>query len=141
LFLREGFGEIINNGNDLTLIATGKTVYDAMEAAKILKQKNISCRVINMCTLKPIDRQLIIESAIETKDIITIEEHKTTGGLGSIVSEILCLNVDKYVPFKTIGVDTDCFYKNLRYNQAKEEYGITPANIVSTTELIYKGAK
>jgi hypothetical protein len=45
------------------------------------------------------------------------------------------------VPFKTIGVDTDCFYKNLRYNQAKEEYGITSANIVSTAELIYKGAK
>ena len=78
-------------GNDITLIACGSCVYQAVQAAKVLKADyNISARVLNMHTIKPIDKDAILKAAKETGRIITVEDHSVIGGLGSAVAEVLC---------------------------------------------------
>ena len=84
-----GKGVTLKDGNDLTIIATGLEVAYAIEAAEMLEEKGISTRVINIHTIKPIDRDLIIKAAKETGKIITVEEHSVIGGLGSAVAEVL----------------------------------------------------
>lgn len=78
------------NGTDATVIATGVTVSEALKAQEILKNDGIDIRVIDMHTIKPMDRELVIRSAKETKKIITVEDHNIIGGLGSAVCEVLC---------------------------------------------------
>ncbi len=90
------------SGSDLTLIATGETVYHALEAGKRLQKEGISTRVIDMHTLKPIDKQAILKAAKETGKIITIEEHSMFGGLGAIVAEIVCQNHP--IPMRILGI-------------------------------------
>ncbi len=90
------------SGKDLTLIATGETVYHALKAGKMLSQKGLSTRVIDMHTLKPIDKDAIIRAAKETGRIITIEEHSIYGGLGAIVAEIVAQ--EHPVPMRILGI-------------------------------------
>lgn len=87
-----GKGIQIGNGTDATIIATGVTVAEAIKAQEILKGKGIDVRVVDMHTIKPIDKELIIKCAKETKRIITIEDHSTIGGLGSSVCDVLSEN-------------------------------------------------
>lgn len=84
-----GKGIQIGEGTDATVIATGVTVSEAVQAMRELKEKNINIRVVDIHTIKPIDRELIIKSAKETKRIITVEDHSIIGGLGSAVCEVL----------------------------------------------------
>ena len=84
-----GKGIQIGDGVDASIIATGATVSEAIKAMEELKKQNINVRVIDMHTIKPIDRELIIKCAKETKKIITVEDHSTVGGLGSAVCEVL----------------------------------------------------
>ena len=84
-----GKGVQIGDGTDATVIATGVTVSEAVQAMRDLKEKNINIRVVDIHTIKPIDRELIIKSAKETKKIITVEDHNIIGGLGSAVCEVL----------------------------------------------------
>lgn len=84
-----GKGVQIGDGTDATVIATGVTVSEAVQAMRELKEKNINIRVVDIHTIKPIDRELIIKSAKETKKIITVEDHNIIGGLGSAVCEVL----------------------------------------------------
>ncbi|MFW5980993.1 MAG: transketolase family protein [bacterium] len=83
-----GKARILEDGNDITLIACGRMVYEALLAAKNLSSRGISVRVIDMHTIKPIDKNAVLAAAEETKGIITIEEHNIYGGLGSSVAEI-----------------------------------------------------
>lgn len=83
-----GKGIQIGEGTDASIIATGVTVAEALKAQAILKQKGINVRVIDLHTIKPIDKELVIKCAKETKKIITIEDHNIVGGLGSAVCEI-----------------------------------------------------
>lgn len=87
-----GKGVQIGNGTDATIIAAGVTVAEALKAQEILKGKGIDVRVVDMHTIKPIDKELIIKCAKETKRIITIEDHSTIGGLGSSVCDVLSEN-------------------------------------------------
>jgi transketolase len=138
---KRGIGEIIRKGDDVTLITTGNAVYEAIETARLLGQKEISCRVVNMSTLKPIDEKIIIEAALQTKVIVTVEEHRIPGGLGSIVAEILCqCTINKHVLFKMIGVEGNCFHENLSYERAKKQSGITALNIAESVETLYKNS-
>jgi len=89
-------------GTDMTLIATGETVKVAVDSAEALRQKGISCRVLNMHTLKPLDEAAIIKAARETGHIITLEEHSIYGGLGAAVSEVVVQNCP--VPVKILGI-------------------------------------
>ncbi|HEX2946883.1 MAG TPA: transketolase C-terminal domain-containing protein [Clostridia bacterium] len=83
-----GKGRIIREGTDVTIISTGSTTKAAMEAADSLLKQGVSVRLIGMPTVCPIDEELVIESALKTKRIITVEEHYTDGGLGTLVSEL-----------------------------------------------------
>jgi transketolase len=97
-----GKSNTLMDGNDLTLIGTGETVYHCYEAAKQLKEQGINARVIDMHTLKPADTGAIVKAAKETGKIITVEEHCVFGGLGAIVAETVVQNHP--VPVKILGI-------------------------------------
>ena len=98
-----GKGRIINEGSDIAIIATGETVSPALQAAKKLKEKNISACVVSMHTVKPLDTSLIAELANRCKAILTIEEHSVYGGLGEACSSYLLQN-KIYKPFRIMGI-------------------------------------
>ncbi len=97
-----GKANILMDGKDITLIGTGETVYHCYEAGKLLKEKGIKARVIDMHTLKPADTEAIIDAAKDTGKIITVEEHSIFGGLGAIVAETVVQN--QPVPVKILGI-------------------------------------
>ena len=121
-----GKGVQLKDGCDVTIIATGLMVGSALEAYEILKAQGILARVINIHTIKPIDREIIIKAAKETGAIVTAEEHTIIGGLGSAVCEVLS---EEYpVPVKRIGIE-DKFGKSGKPNELLKLYGLTPEDI------------
>ena len=97
-----GKGVELREGNDVTIIATGLMVNEALQAHDMLKEQGINARVINMATIKPLDEEIIIKAAKETGAIVTAEEHSVIGGLGSAVAETVCENCP--VPVVKLGV-------------------------------------
>ncbi len=91
---RIGQAEMLQDGSDVTLIATGIVVPEAMEAAKTLAKEGISARVLNMATIKPLDKEAVIKAAQETGHIVTVEEHSIIGGLGEAVASVLAEEVN-----------------------------------------------
>ncbi len=85
-----GKGTLLKEGKDLTIVATGICVGNALEAAAMLEAEGISAEVINICTIKPLDEELIVQSAKKTGKVVTAEEHSVIGGLGSAVCDALC---------------------------------------------------
>jgi len=128
-----GKGVQLKEGKDVTIIATGVMVSKALEASDELAKENISARVINMSTIKPIDKDIIIKAAKETKGIITVEEHNIIGGLGSAVAEVLAENYP--APMIRIGT-MDTFGESGDANQLLDKYGLNVANIVSKVKEI-----
>lgn len=126
-----GKGVQIGDGCDATVIATGVTVIEALKAQEELKQKNINIRVIDMHTIKPIDKEIIIKAAKETKKIITIEDHNIIGGLGTAVMEVLSENYPKEVI--RLGIQ-DTFGESGKAELLMKKYGITSENIVKLFE-------
>ncbi|MDD2642952.1 MAG: transketolase C-terminal domain-containing protein, partial [Bacteroidales bacterium] len=96
-----GKANVLLEGNDITIIGTGETVYHAYEAGKMLRDKGIKARVLDMASIKPYDKEAIVKAAKETGKIITVEEHSQFGGLGSIVTETLS---ESPIPVKIIGI-------------------------------------
>ena len=92
----------MREGTDVTIIAAGETVRVALDAHEALKEAGVSCRVINMHTIKPLDEEAIIQAAKETGHIITVEEHSVHGGLGAAVAEVVVQNAP--VPMRIIGI-------------------------------------
>ncbi len=129
-----GKGVELKGGNDATIIATGLMVGEALKAADALKADGIDVRVINIHTIKPIDRDIIIKAAKETGAIVTAEEHYIMGGLGSAVAEVVCEEAP--CPVKIIG--TDRFGKSGKPAELFEEYGLTAGNIVSKVKEVIK---
>ncbi len=117
----------LTEGNDVTIIATGLMVNEALIAAEQLKNEGISVRVINMATIKPIDREAIIAAARETGAIVTAEEHTIIGGLGSAVAEVVCETVP--VPVVRVGVN-DTFGKSGPAVELLKIFGLSAENIV-----------
>lgn len=107
--LRVGKGIILKEGKDITIIATGNILNNALISAHQLSEKGLTIRLISMHTVKPLDKDIILRAAEETKAIFTIEEHSIIGGLGSAVSEIIAEN-DSKILFKKIGLP-DSFEK------------------------------
>lgn len=97
-----GKGSIMREGTDLTIIASGITVASAVEAAETLAQEGISAEIVNICTIKPIDEEIIVNSARKTGKVVTVEEHSIIGGLGSAVAEVLSENCP--TPLYRIGI-------------------------------------
>ena len=98
-----GSGVVLRNGKDVTIIGTGGILVDALEAAGTLEKQGISVRVVNIHTIKPLDEEVILKAAEETKAIVTVEEHSIYGGLGSAVAEVLA-EYGKAVRFRRIGL-------------------------------------
>ncbi|AHM55708.1 putative transketolase C-terminal section [Peptoclostridium acidaminophilum DSM 3953] len=122
-----GKGVQLTDGDDVAIIACGIMVAESLEAAKLLEEKGIKARVINMSSIKPIDSELIVKAARETGAIVTAEEHNIIGGLGSAVAEVL---VEEYpVPVKRVGVN-DTFGESGDPKELVVKYGLTANDIV-----------
>ena len=123
-----GKAKILREGGDVSLIANGDTVRLALEAADNLQKKGISARVLDMHTIKPIDKEIIIKCAKETKMLISIEDHNIIGGLGSSIAEVL---IEEY-PKKLIRLGIkDTFGKSGKAEELMEYYGITAEKIIN----------
>ena len=127
-----GKGVELKDGKDVTIVATGLMVNEALIAAETLKEEGIDARVINIHTIKPIDKDILIKAAKETGAIVTAEEHSIIGGLGSAVTEVLA---EEYpVPVVRLGVN-DSYGHSGKVPPLLEMYGLTPENIVKKAEL------
>ena len=122
-----GKGIQIGDGKDATIFATGVTVAEAIDAQKILKEQGIDVRVVDIHTIKPIDKELIIKCAKETKKLISVEDHSVIGGLGTAISEILTDNYPKKLV--RMGID-DTFGRSGRAEDLMKYYGIDKNAIV-----------
>ena len=130
-----GKGVTLREGSDLTLVATGYMLIKALEAAELLAAKGIKARVVNIHTIKPIDRDLLIACAKETGAIVTAEEHNVYGGLGSAVAEVLSQSCP--VPMEVVGVN-DTFTESGDYEKLLAKYGLSAVNIVAHAEKVLK---
>ena len=130
-----GKGSELIKGDDVSIIATGIMVHKALKAAKELQSEGINARVINLSTIKPIDEEIIIKAAKETKAIVTVEELSIIGGLGDRVSSVVCDNHPTIV--KKIGVQ-DVFGESGSPDALMEKYGLTVENIKETIRKIVK---
>lgn len=121
-----GKGVCMKEGNDITIVATGLCVAPAIEAAKKLEEDGISARVINIHTIKPLDEEIVLKAAKETKKIITVEEHSVIGGLGSAVCDLLSLKHP--VQVLKIGIN-DTFGESGPAPKLLEKYGLDEKGI------------
>ena len=130
-----GKGRIICEGNDVVIIATGETVYPALQAAQQLKEKNINATVISMHTIKPLDTSLLEAVAARCKAIVTVEEHSVNGGLGEACASYL-LQQGYNKKFKIIGIP-DEYTVTGSQTEIMNHYGISETGIADTvTELL-----
>jgi len=130
-----GKAEVFKDGKDVTIIACGPLVYEALKAAKELEKEKISVRVINNHTIKPLDTKTIIQSAKETGAIVTVEEHQKNGGLGSAVAE--CLVENYPVPMERIGVN-DRFGESGPSDVLLDIFELTSPFIVKAVKKVLK---
>lgn len=128
-----GKGVQLEEGKDVTVIANGLMVPEALKAKTMLEEEGISARVVNIHTIKPIDADIIIKAAKETGAIVTAEEHNIIGGLGSAVAEVLVENAP--VPMKRVGVE-DKFGKSGKPSELLEWYGLTARNIAAKVKEV-----
>lgn len=129
-----GKGVLLRDGSDVTILATGAVVSNALQAGEELSKKGIHARVINIHTIKPIDEELIIKCARETGKVVTVEDHSVIGGLGSAVCEVLS---EQYpVKVKRIGVEK--FGESGEYKELYEKYGLSSGRITKAVETFLK---
>ena len=128
----------ITDGQDITLIATGNMLYDAKETTRILNEAGLSCRLLSMPSVKPIDEEAILNAAKETKAIFTIEEHSIIGGLGGAVAEFLGEHSASKILFRRIGFP-DQFCKEIGSQKyLREKNGLSPVAMANYIAKEYK---
>lgn len=128
-----GKGKILYSGEDISLIAIGDFLQLALATREILHQRGIEADVIDMHTLKPIDKAIVIQSALKTRRVVTIEDHQIYGGLGSAVAEILAEECP--TPMRRIGL-RDTFAESGEYQLLLEKYSMDVNSIVSAVEQL-----
>ena len=121
-----GKGVTLKDGNDLTIIANGILVSEALQAAEMLAKDGINARVINIHTIKPLDKDLVIKAAKETGKIVTVEEHSVIGGLGSAVADVV--SEENLAPVHKIGVQ-DVFGESALAEELLEKHGLDAKGI------------
>ena len=131
-----GKGVEMKPGSDVTLIGTGTVLQRAFEAAGILAKKGIHARLIDIHTIKPLDREIVLKAARETGRIVTVEEHYLCGGLGGAVAELLAR--EHPTPVKMIGVD-DQYASNGPYEELLGLYGLLAPQIAETVKAFLRG--
>jgi transketolase len=130
-----GKGILLQEGSDVTIVATGHLVWESLEAAKILNDQGIKAEVINIHTIKPLDDEIILKSVAKTGCVVTAEEHNYLGGLGESVARVLSLNHP--VPQEFIATQ-DTFGESGTPAQLMEKYGLNKDAIVSATQKVIK---
>ncbi len=127
-----GKGEVLAEGGDVAIIATGLMVYEAMEAAKLLAEQGVHARVINMATIKPLDEELVLKAARECGKIVTAEEHSIIGGLGEAVCAVIA---ESGVPCKVkrVGVN-DVFGHSGPAAALLKEFGLSAEHIAEVVK-------
>jgi transketolase len=128
-----GKGNLLRNGSDLTLVVAGVPLARTMEAAERLAKEGVQARVIEMPTIKPIDRELLVEAARETGAVVTVEEHNIMGGLGSAVAEVLAQEAP--VPMEFVGIK-DTFCESGPYEALLDRYGLSVDDIVAAAKAV-----
>lgn len=130
-----GKGELVKEGSDVTIIANGLMVAEAIEAGKELQAAGIDAEIINMATIKPLDAQLVVASARKTGKVITVEEHNIIGGLGEAVCA--ALSTECPVPVKRIGINDEFGHSGAAKDLLKQ-FGLSAENIVKVTKEFVK---
>lgn len=131
-----GKGEIVSDGKDVAIIANGIVLPEVVKAAEILQAEGISARVINMGTIKPIDADLVIDSAKVCGKIITVEEHTIIGGLGEAVCSVLAENYP--VPVRRIGINDEFGY-SAEAEELLYDFGLCAGNISDVARALVNG--
>ncbi|MDA3954479.1 MAG: transketolase family protein [Bacteroidales bacterium] len=126
---------LLDEGTDVTIFATGHLVWKAIEAAEILEQKNISCEIINIHTIKPLDEKTILQSVSKTKAVVTAEEHMMNGGLGDSIAQLLSRKLP--APIEMVAVN-DTFGESGTPEELLTKYDVDTENIVSAVEAVLK---
>jgi transketolase len=130
-----GKAVLLNEGTDITIIATGHLVWKAIEAGHILAEKGISAEIINIHTIKPLDENAILDSVRKTKCVVTAEEHQMNGGLGDSVAQLLARNLP--LPMEMVAVN-DTFGESGTPDELLLKYGLDKVNIVAAAENVMK---
>lgn len=133
-----GKGDVLVDGSDVTIVATGLMLSESLIAAELLKNEGISAAVINISTIKPIDAELLVKYAQKTGCIVTAEEHNIIGGLGSAVCEALSEHYP--VPVSRVGVN-DAFGVSGKAKEVLAYFGLTGANIAERAKMVMKMKK
>ena len=128
-----GKGVKLVDGDDVTIVATGHLVWEAIEACKQLKKEGVSAELINIHTIKPLDEKIILSSIVKTKCIVSAEEHNIIGGLGESISSILVRN--NLVPMEFIGVE-DSFGESGTPTQLMKKYGLSSEKIIEKCKKV-----
>ena len=128
-------GKAVNlkDGNDVSIFATGHLVWEALEAAKILNELNINAEIINIHTIKPLDKEAVIKSVSKTRCVVTAEEHMLNGGLGDSIAQLLSREMP--LPLEMVGVN-DTFGESGTPRQLMEKYGLTSRDIVNAVKKV-----
>lgn len=126
-----GKGTVLREGSDVTIVATGICVDSALGAAEKLAVEGVSAEVINICTIKPLDEEIILNSAKKTGKVVTVEEHTVIGGLGSAVCDCLCGNYP--VPVKKAGMQ-DVFGESGSAEALVAKYGLDAEGVYRTVK-------
>src|ERR1039458_3913631 len=130
-----GKAQILTEGKDVSIFATGHLVWKAIEACEILEAKGISCELINIHTIKPLDEKAILASVRKTKCVVTAEEHQRNGGLGDSIAQLLSKEFP--VPIEMVAVN-DSFGESGTPSELMTKYGIDTPNVVSAVENVLK---
>ena len=126
-----GKGQVLQDGTDVAIIANGLMVYEAIQAGKMLAEEGISARIINMCTIKPLDEELVLKAARECGKVITCEEHNVIGGLGEAVCAVLSEKCP--TPVRRIGVNDEFGHSGAAV-KLLEDFGLCASNIVKVAK-------
>lgn len=133
-----GKAKLMKEGKDITLIGTGQMVSNCIEAANILSSENIDAEVINMSTIKPLDKDAVLRSVSKTKCVVTAEEHSIIGGLGSAVAELL--SEEMPLPLRRIGTN-DTFGESGTPDELFTKYRLTADDIANAARIMIQNKK
>jgi len=136
--LQIGKGEVLREGKDAVIFATGTMVHESLKAAERLKKDKIDVYVVNIHTIKPLDEKLVIDLAKKTNCVITAEDHNIIGGLGSAVAEILSENYPCIM--KRIGME-DKYGESGKPAELYEKYGLSANHVAEKVKKVVKGKK
>lgn len=129
---------LLNEGSDVTIIATGHLVFPALKAAESLEEKGVSAEVINIHTIKPLDHEAILESVLKTKAVVTAEEHLRNGGLGDSIAQLLGRKAP--LPIEMVAVN-DTFGESGKPNELLKKYNIDTPDIINSAEKVIERKK